>query len=103
MKYRAITAPDWIYVNKAQGQVDIGLKKKLFKDKADIKFNINDIFNNVGYSALFVHNNIYQNIIGVYEARRYGINFNYRFGSNEIKSAREHKGSAEDESDRIKK
>ncbi len=83
--------------------MDIGLKKKLFKDKADIKFNINDIFNNVGYSALFVHNNIYQNIIGVYEARRYGINFNYRFGSNEIKSAREHKGSAEDESDRIKK
>lgn len=94
---------NWIYVNKAQGQVDIGLKKKLFKDKADIKFNMNDIFNNVGFSALFVHNNIYQNIVGVYEARRYGISFNYRFGSNEIKSAREHKGSAEDESDRIKK
>lgn len=93
---------NWIYVNKAQGQVDIGLKKKLFKDKADIKLSMNDIFNNVGFSALFVHNDIYQNITGVYEARRFGINFNYRFGSNEIKSAREHKGGAEDESSRIK-
>ncbi|NBA86486.1 TonB-dependent receptor [Emticicia sp. CRIBPO] len=93
---------NWIYVNKAQGQVDIGLKKNLFKDKADIKLSMNDIFNNVGFSALFVHNDIYQNITGVYEARRFGINFNYRFGSNEIKSAREHKGGAEDESSRIK-
>lgn len=93
---------NWIYVNKAQGQVDIGLKKKLFNDKADIKLSMNDVFNNVGYSALFVHNEIYQNITGVYEARRFGINFNYRFGSNEIKSARDHKGGAEDESSRIK-
>jgi iron complex outermembrane recepter protein len=93
----------WIYVNKAQGQVDIGMKKKLLKDKADLKLSVNDIFNNVGFSALFVHNNIYQNIRGVYEARRFGINFNYRFGSNEIKSAREHKGGAEDESSRINK
>ena len=94
---------DWIYINKAQGQIDIGLKKKLFKDKVDVKINMNDIFNHVGFSALFNHNNIYQNIVGVYEARRYGININYRFGSNEIKSARDHRGSSEEESDRIKK
>lgn len=92
----------WIYVNKAQGMMDIGLKKKVMKDKADIKISVSDVFNTVGFSALFVHNDIYQNIYGVWEARRYSINFNYRFGSNEIKSAREHKGGAEDESGRIK-
>lgn len=92
----------WIYVNRTQGMMDIGLKKKILKDKADIKFSMGDVLNTVGFSALFVHNNIYQNIYGVWEARRYTINFNYRFGSNEIKSAREHKGGAEDESGRIK-
>ena len=92
----------WIYVNKTQGMMDIGLKKKILKDKADIKFSMGDVLNTVGFSALFVHNNIYQNIYGVWEARRYTINFNYRFGNNDIKSAREHKGGAEDESGRIK-
>jgi iron complex outermembrane recepter protein len=94
---------NWIYVNKAQGIMQIGLKKKILKDKADIKISISDVLNTVGFSALFVHNNIYQNIYGVWEARRYSINFNYRFGSNDIKGAREHKGGAEEESDRIKK
>jgi hypothetical protein len=94
---------NWIYVNKPQGIMQIGLKRKIMKDKADIKLFMSDVLNTVGFSALFVHNGIYQNIFGVWEARRYGINFNYRFGSNEIKGAREHKGSAEDESDRIKK
>lgn len=92
----------WIYVNKTQGMMDIGLKKKILKDKADIKLSMGDVLNTVGFSALFVHNNIYQNIYGVWEARRYTINFNYRFGNNDIKSAREHKGGAEDESGRIK-
>ncbi|MBL7818821.1 MAG: outer membrane beta-barrel protein [Saprospiraceae bacterium] len=92
----------WIYVNKTQGMVDIGLKKKVLKDRGDIKLSMGDVFNTVGFSALFVHNDIYQNIYGVWEARRYGVTFNYRFGSNEIKSAREHKGSSEDESSRIK-
>ena len=94
---------NWIYVNKAQGIMDIGLKKKLLKDNADLKLSMSDVLNTVGFSALFDHNDVYQYIYGVWEARRYGISFNYRFGSNEIKSAREHKGSAEEESDRLRK
>ena len=94
---------NWIYVNRPQGMMDIGFKKKLLKDHADIKFSIRDILNTAGYSALFVHNGIYQYIHGDWEARRYAINFNYRFGSKDIKNARVHNGSAEDELDRIKK
>lgn len=94
---------NWIYVNKAQGIMDIGLKQKLLKDKADIKFSIRDVLNTVGWSALFIHNGINQNIYGVWEARRYSINFNYRFGSSEIKGARNHKSSSEEEANRIKK
>ena len=93
---------NWIYVNKAQGMMDLGLKKKVLKDKADLKLSVSDIFNTVGFTALFDHNNVYQFISGVWEARRYGISFNYRFGSSEIKSAREHKSGAEEESGRIR-
>lgn len=93
---------NWIYVNKAQGMMDLGLKKKVLKDKADLKLSVSDIFNTVGFTALFDHNNVYQFISGVWEARRYGISFNYRFGSTEIKSAREHKSGAEEESGRIR-
>ncbi len=94
---------NWIYVNKAQGIMDIGLKKKILNDKADIKLSMSDVLNTVGWSALYVHNGITQNLFGAWEARRYSINFNYRFGSSEIKGARNHKSSSEEEANRIKK
>lgn len=94
---------NWIYVNKAQGIMDMGIKKKILKDNGDIKFSISDVLNTVGWSGLFVHNGIYQNLYGNWEARRYKISFNYRFGSSEIKGARDHKSSSEEEANRIKK
>lgn len=94
---------NWIYVSNPMGIMDMGLKKKFLNDKADIKIAVSDVLNTVGWSGLFVHNNIYQNLNGVWEARRYSINFNYRFGSSEIKGARNHKSSSEEEANRIKK
>ncbi len=94
---------NWIYVNKAQGIMNIGLKKKILNDKADIKISMSDVLNTVGWSALYIHNNITQSLNGFWEARRYSINFNYRFGSSEIKGARNHKSSSEEEANRIKK
>ena len=82
--------------------MDVGVKKKFWKDDATVKISLSDVFNTVGFSALFDHNGVYQNIYGVWEARRLTINFNYRFGSSEIKGARDHKSSSEEEASRIK-
>ncbi len=93
---------NWIYVNKAMGLMDVGMKKKLWKDAASIKISFSDLLNSAEWSGLFVHNGIYQNLYGHFEARRLQINFDYRFGSSEIKGARNHKSGSEEEAKRIK-
>ena len=92
-----------LYVSKAQGIMDVGMKIKLFNDAANLKVSFTDVLNTVGWTALYNHGGVYNNLSGVWEARQLRINFDYRFGSSEIKGARNHKSSSEEEANRIKK
>ncbi len=87
---------------KAQGIMDVGVKKKFWKDAASLKVSFSDVLNTVGWGALYDHNGVYNNLHGVWESRRLGINFDYRFGSDQIKGARNHKSGSEEEANRIK-
>ncbi len=88
---------------KAMGSVDIGVQKQLFKKKATIKLTATDIFATAqtwhilsSFGGLFLDGN------GSNESRTIRLNFTYRFGSNQIKSARQRQTSLESESKRIK-
>jgi iron complex outermembrane recepter protein len=80
--------------------VDAGLQKELFKGKGNLKAAVSDIFQTMRWKGssnfagqLFVGG-------GGWESRLFKLNFSYRFGSAQIKAARQRKTGTEEESKR---
>ena len=81
-----------------QYSISGGLQKNLFKKKASLKFNVNDIFYTEKFSGRQPNINLI--VLNRWESRRASLTFTYRFGSN---GSNNHKdtGSAE-EKNRVK-
>ena len=88
--------------NYAIGVVDAGVQKKFWKDNASVKVSVGDLFHTAhgGYDSEYA--GVATNLRYQWEARNLKFNFNYRFGSSEIKGARDHKSGSEEELHRIK-
>jgi iron complex outermembrane recepter protein len=89
-------------VGKPMGQVSFGVQKKLLKDKATIKFNVNDIFWTNQFRGSFMFNDIDVRIANQWESRTARMTFTYRFGNNKVASARQRQTGLEDEKGRVK-
>lgn len=87
---------------KSQGGLDIGLQKLILKKKATVKISATDIFRTYPWTAISDFGGAYIKGNGAWESRTVRINFNWRFGSNEIKKARDRKTGLESEARRIK-
>ncbi|MEO6730677.1 MAG: TonB-dependent receptor [Ferruginibacter sp.] len=87
---------------KPQGGVDVGLQKAIFQKKATIKVSVTDIFKTNPWTATSDFGGTYIRGNGGWESRTFRVNFNYRFGSNDIKNARQRKTGLESEAKRIK-
>jgi len=88
---------------KAQGGLDIGIQKQLFDKKATLKLSATDVLATA--SPWHIHSDfggLYLDGNGTWESRTIRLNFTYRFGSNQIKSARQRQTSLETEAKRIK-
>ncbi len=81
--------------------VDAGLQKTVMQGKMSIKASVSDIFNSLHWHSTsdFAGQTIQAN--GGWESRLFKINLTYRFGSNEVKAARQHKSGSEDEDKRV--
>ena len=94
-----------IYMGSFKGKsiynVDAGLSRQIIKGKAVIKASVSDIF----YSQKFrAESNFAGQIVNVnfrQESRQFKFSFNYRFGSNTVKAARQRASGAEDELKRV--
>ena len=87
---------------RSQGMMDVGVQKKFWHDNATVKLSFGDVFNTSSWSGVGIVDAFKLNIHGGWEGQIARLNFNYRFGSNEIKSARDRKTGLEDEKNRIK-
>ena len=96
----SLWAATWF--TKPQGGVDIGVQKQLFDKKATIKLTITDPFYTEPWKANSNFGGLKINAGGNWESRTIRIAFSYRFGSNQIKEARDRKTGLESESKRIK-
>jgi len=90
------------WMTKSQGGVDIGFQKQLLKKKATVKLSATDIFHTSPWTAHSDFGGLYINAHGSWESQTIRLNFTYRFGSNQIKSARQRQTGLEAESKRIK-
>lgn len=91
------------WLSRPQGSLDLGVKKNLFNGKGNIKISVTDILHTAPWSSssdaipgLKIRGS------GAWESQQVTINFSYRFGSNEVKGARDRKTGLESEKGRIK-
>ncbi len=90
------------WFTKPQGGLDIGIQKLLMNKKATLKISATDIFHTSPWYANSNFGGLYINGHGSWESQTIRVNFTYRFGSNQIKSARQRETGLESESKRIK-
>lgn len=89
--------------SKPQGSMDLGIQKKLFDGKGDLRLRFGDILHTAGWGGenLFTPN-LKMVAGGNWESRTVTMSFSYRFGSSEIKDARQRKTGLDDEKNRVK-
>jgi len=81
--------------------VDGGVQQTLFKGKATVKASVTDIFQTLRWSGTSDFTGQYMKVKGGNESRQLRLSFTYRFGSAQVKNARQRKSGSEDESQRV--
>ncbi|MDF2187024.1 TonB-dependent receptor [Paraflavitalea sp. CAU 1676] len=82
------------------GGLDGGISKNVLKDKATIKVVVTDMFKTMKWKGTSDYANQYTRANGNWESRQFKLNFSYRFGSAQVKAARQRKTGLEDENKR---
>ncbi|WP_343693608.1 TonB dependent receptor [Chitinophaga sp.] len=87
----------------AAGSVDVGLQKKILKDKGALRLNVSDLFwTNIDKQRLDIPgNNLDVRVLYRYEPRICRLNFTYNFGSNKVKKPEERESGAEEVGNRV--
>ncbi len=88
--------------NSAMGMLDAGVQKKFLKDNATLKVVFSDVLNTARGGHHSEYAGIATNLRFKFEGRLLRVTFNYRFGSKEIKEARNRRSGSEDELRRIR-
>lgn len=88
------------FKSKAMWGIDAGLMKTIFEGKGNVKIGVSDIFQTMRWSGTSNFAGQYLRASGGWESRLFKLNFNYRFGSNQVKAARQRKSGLEEESQR---
>jgi iron complex outermembrane receptor protein len=87
---------------KSQGGLDIGFQKQIMQKKASIKLSFTDILHTSPWTATNDFGGLYIKGSGSWESQTVRLNFTYRFGSNQVKAARQRQTGLESEAKRIK-
>ncbi len=89
------------YVSKANGALDIGLQKKLFHEQATLKLAYTDILKTAPWDSHNVYAGIVIRAHGNWESQLFRASFTWRFGNNQMKTARQRKSGSESEQKRL--
>jgi hypothetical protein len=86
-----------IFEGRAQSNVGIGVQKSLWKKKATVKVNVNDIFWGNYFYGTSKYKNVDMFIENRWQSRSINLTLSYRFGNSAIKGARERQTGTTDE------
>ena len=84
----------------AMYSIDGGLQKTILKGKGTLKTTVSDIFKTMKWKGESDFSGQHNVASGRWESRQFKLNFSYRFGSMQVKAARQRKTGLEDESKR---
>lgn len=80
--------------------MDAGVQKPLFKNKANMKISVSDVFKTLQWSATSNFAGQYLKASGSSDSRQLRLSLSWRFGSNQVKAARQRKTGTEEENKR---
>jgi hypothetical protein len=89
------------FESDAMWGVDAGLQKSILKGKANLKASVSDVFGTMKWGGTSNFAGQYLRASGGWESRQFKLNFTYRFGSTQVKAARQRKTGLEDENKRV--
>lgn len=89
-----------IFKGKSMGFIDVGLQKNIMKGKGTVKASVSDIFKTMRFKGESDFSGAYTRVNANWESRQFKINFTYRFGSAQVKGARQRKTALDEESSR---
>jgi iron complex outermembrane receptor protein len=82
--------------------VNMGVQKLLFDEKATLRINYNDVFNTVRFYGTSDFAGQYLIARAYWEPRRLVVSMSFRFGSSQVKSARQRRSGIDDENSRTR-
>lgn len=89
-----------LFKGKAMGFVDVGLQKTVFKGKGTFKASASDIFKTMRFNGESNYAGALNRINVSWESRQFKTSLIYRFGSAQVKAARQRKTGLEEENKR---
>jgi hypothetical protein len=98
--YNAPTVWQGTFKSKPIWSIDGGLQKTILKGKGTLKTSVSDIFKSLKFKGTSNFAGQSLTASGNFESRQLKLNFTYRFGSNQVKGARNRKSASEDEQKR---
>jgi hypothetical protein len=98
--YNAPTIYQGAFKAKSLWSIDAGLQKQVMQGKGTIKASVSDIFNTLSFRATNDFSGQKTDFTAKWESRQFKLNFIFRFGSNQVKAARQRTTGAEDENKR---
>lgn len=98
--YVAPSIQQGAFKSNALWNVDGGLSKQLWKNKATIKASYSDLFNSFHFTGKQEFAGQLSKVNVHWESQQFKLNFVYRFGSSQVKAARNRNIGAEDETKR---
>lgn len=102
-KYKLLVGGDYsspavmgLFRTKANGQLNLGLKKQLWAEKASFSLKVADVFNTSRFRSTLQYNNVNQTWNNQWESRRVTLVFTCKIGSGKTQ-ARHAAGSTDEE------
>jgi len=91
------------WLSEPQGSLDMGIQRKVLNGQGNLKLSISDILLTAPWRS---YSDAIPGLVikgsGAWESRQVRLNFNYRFGNQQVKGARRRSTGLEDESKRVK-
>lgn len=89
-----------VFKGKSMGFVDVGMQKTIMQGRGTLKASVSDIFKTMHFNGDGSYAGIYTRVGSNWESQQFKLNFTYRFGSAQVKAARQRKSGLEDEAGR---
>ena len=89
------------YEMQANWSMDMGVQKKFWKENANLRISLTDIFFTQPWEGVSQFGGLYVKATGQYESRQLKANFTYRFGNKQLKATRTRKSGIDDLNQRV--